>query len=272
MTQSCLPLNTGRSMPMLGLGVFKTASQEEMDKAVSWAFEAGYRMFDTAQMYGNEALLGSTLQHCSYHRKDYFLTSKLEPSNSNDPATALMKSLEDLQTDYLDLFMIHWPGQQKDRLLQIWQQMEALQKKGVIRSLGICNCTTTHLQWILENCEFPPAVHQVEHHPLLNETFLYDWCRNRGIQLQAWAPLMRGNLDHPILMEMAHRYEKSVAQIILRWDIQQGFSVIPKSVHRERIFQNANIFDFQLLQEDMAILNTMHTGQRSGKDPLTYDY
>lgn len=267
-----LPLNEGRTLPLLGLGVFKTTQPQEMDNAVAWALEAGYRLFDTAQMYGNEALLGASLARTGVPREDYFLTSKLEPSNSADPVSAFYRSLEALQTEYLDLFMIHWPGQQKERLLWVWHQLEQLKKQGLIRSLGVCNCTISHLQWILDSCEIPPAVHQVEHHPLLNETALYGWCRSRNIQLQAWAPLLRGNLDHPILPEMARRYGKSPAQIILRWDIQQNFSVIPKSVHRERIFQNADIFSFALLPEDVEILNAMHTGQRSGKDPLTYDY
>lgn len=272
MKNAYVTLNNGHLMPLLGLGVFKTTEQKEMDNAVSWALEAGYRLFDTAQMYGNESLLGNALESAGVCREDYFLTSKLEPSNSSDPAGALKKSLDALKTDYLDMFMIHWPGQQKERLVRVWKQLEQLQAQGLIRALGVCNCTTSHLQWILDNCNVLPAVHQVEHHPLLNETELYSWCRSHGIQLQAWAPLMRGSLDHPVLVEIAERYHKSVAQIILRWDIQQGFSVIPKSVHRERIFQNADIFDFQLEQEDVILLNNMHTGQRSGKDPLSYDY
>lgn len=272
MNNTYVTLNNGHLMPLLGLGVFKTTDQQEMNHAVSWALEAGYRLFDTAQMYGNESLLGNALESSGIRREDCFLTSKLEPSNSGDPAGALSRSLDALKTDYLDMFMIHWPGQQKERLIRVWQQLEHLHRQGLIRSLGVCNCTINHLQWILDNCSITPAVHQVEHHPMLNETELYRWCRSHDIQLQAWAPLMRGSLDHPILLEIAERYHKSVAQIILRWDIQQGFSVIPKSVHRERIFQNAGIFDFRLEQADILLLDKMHTGQRSGKNPLSYDY
>ena len=272
MNTSHVMLNNGYSLPVLGMGVFKINASQEMEHAVSWAFEAGYRLFDTAQMYGNESLLGNALKSTGISRETYFLTSKLEPASSHDPESVFLKTLDDLNTDYLDLFMIHWPGQQKECLIHVWHQLEALQKRGLVRSLGVCNCTIDHLRWILENCENPPSVHQVEHHPLLNEIELYEFCRKRGIQLQAWAPLMRGNLDHPVLQAMAHRYDKSVAQIILRWDIQQGFAVIPKSVHRERIFQNADIFDFALSPEDIALLNSLHSGQHSGKDPYQYDY
>lgn len=259
-------------MPMLGFGVFKINTQPEMTNAVSWALESGYRLFDTARMYGNEELLGHTLSGAGIRREEYFLTSKLHPDDSGDLLGAFHRSLDLLQTDYLDLFMIHWPGQQKERLLRLWHQLESLQRHGYIRSLGVCNCTGTHLGWILENCTVPPAVHQVEHHPFLQETELYDQCRSHDIQLQAWAPLIRGNLDQPVLEEMAFRYEKSAAQLLLRWNIQQGFCVIPKSSHRERIAQNADIFDFQLSASDMAILNKMHIGMRTGKDPFSYDY
>ena len=265
-------LNSGHSLPMLGLGVYKITDQQEMDQAVRWAWEAGYRLFDTAQMYGNEALLGNALARLNAIREDYFVTSKLEPSNSADPASAVRRSLRDLKMDYVDLYLIHWPGQQKERLRRVWRELEALQQEGLIRSLGVSNCTVKHLEWILEDCQIPPAVHQVEHHPLLHEAELYDFCRTHKIQLQAWAPLIRGNLDHPSLLAMAQRYGKSAAQILLRWNIQQQFSVVPKSVHKERILQNADIFDFRLSQEDVGLLNAMHIGHRTGKDPLTYDY
>lgn len=264
--------NNGRSLPMLGLGVYKITEQAQMSSAVQCAWDAGYRLFDTAQMYGNEALLGTALSPFHCFREQYFLTSKLDPSNSSDPAASLHRSLRSLQTDYVDIFMIHWPGQQQKRLLRVWAQLEDLCLQGKIRTLGVCNCTPQHLHWILDNCRIPPAVHQVEHHPLLNETDLYDLCRSRNICLQAWAPLMRGNLDLPVLQELSDRYRKSPAQILLRWNVQQGFSVIPKSVRRDRIFENADIFDFSLSAEDMVLLDSMHTGQRSGKDPFTYDY
>lgn len=272
MNNSALPLNNGMSLPMLGLGVYKITDQNQMNRSVSWAMEAGYRLFDTAQMYGNEALLGNALACSGADRNSYFLTSKLEPANSSDPAAALMKSLEALKTDYLDLFLIHWPGQRQERLVRVWQQLEELHDKGLVRTLGVSNCTQMHLQWILDRCRILPAVHQVEHNPLLHEKDLYQFCREQGIRLQAWAPLMRGSLEYPVFQEMARRYEKSVAQLLLRWNIQQGFAVVPKSCHRERIFQNADIFDFALTQEDLALLNQMHIGRRTGKNPDLYDY
>lgn len=272
MTIPCLDLRDGRSLPMLGLGVYKITGQCLMDHSVSWALEAGYRLFDTAQMYGNEALLGNSLSSCGIDRGSYFLTGKLEPSNSVDPVTAFKKSLDALKTDYLDLFLIHWPGQQQERLIWVWQQLEELHGQGLIRSLGLSNCTEKHLHWIMDACRIAPAVHQVEHSPLLHETDLYSLCREYDIRLQAWAPLMRGNLDNPAIAEIARRYGKTSAQVILRWNIQHGFSAVPKSVHRERIFENASIFDFRLSRDDMAALDGMHIGKRTGKDPYSYDY
>lgn len=267
-----LSLHNGYTLPMLGLGTYKITEQAQMTQAVSWALDAGYRLFDTAQMYGNEALLGNALKASGAERSSYFLTSKLEPCNSCDPAAALKRSLDALKTDYLDLFLIHWPGQQQDRLAWVWQQLEQLHQEGLIRSLGISNCTPKHLQWIQAQCRISPAVHQVEHNPLLHEARLYQLCREQGIQLQAWAPLMRGNLEHPVLSEIARRCGKTPAQICLRWNIQHGFSVVPKSACWDRIFRNADIFDFQLSPEDMALLDAMHIGKRTGKDPYTYDY
>lgn len=267
-------LNNGLQMPVLGLGVYLTKDFSEMQTAVDSALEAGYRSFDTAQMYQNEQLLGAALQNAGIPREELFLTSKLDLGNM-EPQKALdsfQESLEKLQTDYLDLFLIHWPGQKKMRLQEVWRVMEDLYKKNRVRAIGVCNCTPRHLEWILENAEIPPAVNQIERHPLLNHQELFSWCAQKEIRLEAWAPLIRGNFDLPALAPMAKKYGKTPAQVILRWDIQSGYIVIPKSVHRTRIFENADIFDFALEKQDMDTIDGMDTGHTTGWDLDTFDF
>lgn len=267
-------LNNGVKMPLLGLGVYQTTGDAEMRAAVDAALEAGYRCFDTAQMYKNEHVLGKALDAAGAPRDTLFLTSKVDLDNMGYENTlaSFQQSLEKLRTDYLDLFLIHWPGQQQNRLLDTWRAMETLCAQKKVRAIGVCNCQPRHLQWILDACETAPAVNQVERHPLLNERTLIDWCVPRRIALQAWAPLLRGNLDHPEIMRLAHKHGKTPAQVVLRWDIQSGVAVIPKSVRRERIFENAAIFDFDLEPEDMAVLDGMDTGAHTSHDPETFDF
>ncbi|MEY8339240.1 aldo/keto reductase [Lachnospiraceae bacterium 62-35] len=267
-------LNNGIRMPILGLGVYKTLDIEEMKSAVAWALESGYRSFDTAQMYKNEELLGEALHGAGIDRKEIFITSKVDWENMSYKGTkeSLEKSLEKLQTEYLDLFLVHWPGQQKDRLLDTWRGMEELYEEKKIRALGVSNCQPRHLEWILENCRIKPVINQVERHPLLNEKGLKDWCTARNIAMEAWAPLMRGKIDLPEITALADKYGKTPAQIILRWDIQSGYVVIPKSVHQNRIIENAGIFDFILEEEDMELLDGMNQGKRTSFDPETFDF
>lgn len=267
-------LNNGVKMPVLGLGVYKATDAAEMEAAVQWALEAGYRGFDTAQMYKNEELLGQSLKKAGTAREDIFITSKVDLEHmSYKPALeSFEESLKKLQTDYIDLFLIHWPGQQRERLLETWRALEELYRRKKVRALGVCNCEVRHLEWILETCEVKPAVNQVERHPLLNENELGKWCTEKEIVMEAWAPLMRGNMDMPQITDMAEKYGKTPAQIILRWDIQSGYIVIPKSVHKERIYENADIFDFTMSQKDINVLNSMDNGHRTSFDPETFDF
>ena len=262
------------SMPVLGLGVYKTADPHSMSVAVDSALSCGYRSFDTAQMYENERLLGQALAGQGLPRPELFLTTKIAPGHMGYQAAldAARGSLEALQTDYLDLLLIHWPGQQRPRLLETWHALEELRELGLVRAIGVCNAVPRHLQWLLDDGGTPPAVNQVERHPLQIQRELMEWCAPRGIHLEAWAPLIRGNLDLPLLHELSRRYGKTPAQIILRWDIQSGWIVIPKSVHPDRIAENAGLFDFVLTPEDMSRLDALHTGARTSRDPETYDF
>lgn len=267
-------LNNGVEMPVLGLGVYKMLDADEMKSAVNAALEAGYRSFDTAQMYHNESLLGQVLSDTGIARKNIFLTSKVDTGNMGYQKTldSFEESLEKLRTDYLDLFLVHWPGQQKQRLQETWKALEELCDAKKIRAIGVCNCMPKHIDWLCENGGTVPAVNQVERHPLNNEQSLQDWCSLRNIIMEAWAPLIRGNFNIPEITGLAEKYGKTPAQIILRWDIQSGYIVIPKSVHRERIFENAAIFDFEISREDMDILNRLDTGYTTSFNPETYDF
>ena len=269
-----IELNNGIKIPVIGLGVYKTDSQQEMTDAVQWALEAGYRSFDTAQMYKNEEILGNALKALGVKREDIFITSKVDLANMGYDKTlySFNESLEKLQTDYLDMFLVHWPGQQKERLVETYKAMEELYKQGKIKVLGVSNCEPKHIEWILEECEITPAVNQVERHPLLNEKELENWCSKHNIKLEAWSPLIRGNINLPQIVNLAEKYNKTPAQIILRWDIQSGYIVIPKSVNKNRIFENADIFSFELSPEDMEILSNMDCGHRTSFDPNTFDF
>ena len=267
-------LNNGVKMPVLGLGVYKTLEPSEMKTAVNAALEAGYRSFDTAQMYQNEELLGAALETSAIDRSALFLTNKVDLGNMGYQAVldSFEVSLKKLKTDYLDLFLVHWPGQQKLRLQETWCAMEALYAAKKVRAIGVCNCLPRHLEWILEMRGVVPAVNQVERHPLRVGRELQDWCAARGIRMEAWSPLIRGNFNLPAILALAEKYQKTPAQIILRWDIQGGYVVIPKSVHPERIVENAGIFDFSLEPADMAVLDGLDIGHTISRDPRTYDF
>lgn len=269
-----ITLNNGITMPILGLGVYKTLDLSEMQRAVDGAFRAGYTSFDTAQMYENEQLLGEALEKSGVGREKIFLTSKVDLGNMGYQNTkdSFAASLEKLRTDYLDLFLVHWPGQKKERLQETWRAMEELLSAGKIRAIGVCNCTPRHIGWLTENGGTLPAVNQIERHPLFNQNGLAAWCMEQGIRVEAWAPLVRGGFALPGIVLLAEKYRRTPAQIILRWDIQSGCIVIPKSVHEERITENADIFDFELEAEDMRTIDAMETGYTTGWDLESFDY
>lgn len=269
-----LTLNNGTSMPALGLGVYKTLDLTEMQRAVDAALRAGYTSFDTAQMYENEHLLGKALEKSGVARETVFLTSKIDLGNMGyqNAKESFAVSLEKLRTDYLDLLLVHWPGQQKERLQETWRAMEELNRAGRIRAIGVCNCTPRHIGWLTENGGTLPAVNQIERHPLFNQNRLAAWCMEHGIHVEAWAPLVRGGFALPQIVALAEKYKRTPAQIVLRWDIQSGCIVIPKSVHEERIIENAGIFDFELEEEDIRMIDGLETGYTTGWDLESFDY
>lgn len=273
MTEHAIALYNGVRMPLLGLGVYKTISQLEMDLAVSSALESGYRSFDTAQMYKNEPQLGNALAHSGISRESLFLTSKVDNNSQGYYSTlrAFEMSLSRLKTDYLDLFLIHWPGQKKERCLDTWQAMIDLQKRHRVRAIGVCNCLPFHLEW-LEESGTRPAVNQIERNPLNRQDTIATYCREKGIAVEAWAPLIRGNLEHPAIIKIAAKHHKTPAQVVLRWNVQNNIIVIPKSTHKERIAENADIFDFFLTKEEITCLDAMDTGRHTSYNLATFDF
>ncbi len=269
----CATLNNGLKMPWFGLGVFKSKEGEEVEQAVKWALAAGYRSIDTAAIYGNERGVGKAIRESGVPREEIFLTSKVwnEDLRAGTTRRAIQDSLDRLGTDYLDLYLIHWPV--KRRYLEAWQAMEEIYHSGRVKAIGVSNFLRHHLEDLLAHAKLVPAVDQVEFHPYLRQPELMDFCKAHGIQMEAWSPLMQGHVFAvPEIRQLAKKYRKNPAQIVLRWDLQHEVVTIPKSVHRERIAENKQILDFELTGDDMALLDGMNSGKRYGSDPDNFSF
>lgn len=265
---SKVTLNNGAEMPWLGLGVFRSEDGPEVENAVKTALENGYRSIDTAAIYQNEKGIGNAILGSVVAREEIFLTSKVWNSEQGYKTTmaAFEASLEKLQTSYLDLYLIHWPKGQKS--VETWKAMEELYTKGQIRAIGISNFLVHHLEDFLPECNITPAVNQVEFHPELIQPELLEYCKNKGIQMEAWSPIMKGRVNNiPLIKDLAAKYKKTPVQVVLRWDIQKGVVTIPKSVTPERIISNADVFDFELSHEDMEKINQLDQNKRIGFHP-----
>jgi diketogulonate reductase-like aldo/keto reductase len=272
--QSFLTLSDKVRMPQLGLGVYGAKDGEETERAVLWALEAGYRQLDTAAVYGNEQSVGSAIRKSGLPRGDVFITGKIWNSHIRAGQTlpAFYRTLENLGTDYLDLCLLHWPVEGKEAA---WETLAQLYEQGLVRAIGVSNFHVGHLNELIRATGVKPMLDQVESHPLMNNQKLIDACRRAGIAVGVWSPLGGPRvplLEHPALRAMAGEYGRTPAQIVLRWDIQRGVAVIPKSVHRERIVSNAQIFDFALTEEDMARIQALDMDMRVGPDPDNFDF
>ncbi|EAR16529.1 MULTISPECIES: aldo/keto reductase [Robiginitalea] len=271
--QGTFELNNGVQMPYLGLGVYQAEEGGEVERAVQWALEAGYRHIDTARAYGNEAGVGKALRESGVDREEVFVTSKVWNSDQGYESTlkAFDSTMDDLGLDYLDLYLVHWPveGKYKDT----WRALEHLYDTGRVRAIGVSNFLQHHLEDLLADAEVIPAVDQLEFHPYLVQQPLQDYCQAKKIQYEAWSPLMQGEIFKlPEMEAMADSYGKSIAQVVLRWDLQKGVVTIPKSSKKERIRANADLFDFELSEEDVAKLDAMDRGHRFGPDPDNFDF
>jgi diketogulonate reductase-like aldo/keto reductase len=268
MIDTKLKLNDGHLTPQLGLGVWQIRPARTSD-AVLAALEARYRHIDTASAYGNEESVGAAIRMSGLPRECIFVTTKLWNSDHGNPERALDTSLRKLKMDYVDLYLIHFPVRQRR---QSWRALEALQKKGKTRSIGVSNFTIAHLSELLAESETVPAVNQVEFHPYLYQQDLLAFCRAKGIVIEAYSPLTHGErLKDPKLVAIAKKYSspkaKSTAQILIRWALQHGLVVLPKSSNRRRIFENADVFDFEISEDDMRLLDSFHENLRTCWDP-----
>jgi len=260
---STLKLNNGVEMPLLGLGVFQSAEGEETYNAVKWAIEAGYKHIDTATVYENEKSVGKAIRDSGVKREDIFVTTKLWNANmrQGNQYQAFEESLERLGMDYVDLYLIHWPV--KDKYVESWKVLERIYKEGRSKAVGVSNFHTYHLEDIFAASDLVPAVNQVECHPWLTQVELVGYCQKKGIMFEPWSPLGAGQLIvNETLAEIAKKYNKSPAQLILKWGLQRGFVNIPKSVKKERIIENSLIFDFALADEDMAAIFKLNINER----------
>ncbi|WP_223594786.1 aldo/keto reductase [Neobacillus bataviensis] len=275
--QTTTTLNNGVKMPWFGLGVFKVEEGPVLVNAVKSAIKHGYRSIDTAAIYENEAGVGEGIREglaeAGISREDLFVTSKVWNADIGYEETiaAYERSLTKLGLEYLDLYLVHWPVEGKFK--EAWRALETLYKEGRVRAIGVSNFQVHHLEELMSEAEIKPMVNQVEYHPRLTQKEVQAFCREHGIQLEAWSPLMQGGLlDNPVLGEIAGKYGKSPAQVILRWDLQNGVVTIPKSVKEHRIIENSQVFDFELSDEDMQRIDDLNQNHRVGPDPDNFDF
>lgn len=269
-------LNNGKTIPQFGFGVFQI-KPEDTAEATQRAFDAGYRHIDTAQMYGNEREVGEAVAKSGIDRDELFITSKLNNGfhRPDDAKRAFDETLDKLGSDYVDLFLIHWPlpTRYDGDFVSTWQTLEEFYREGRARSIGVSNFTTKHIGRLLAETDVVPAVNQIEVHPYLTQDELRGYCAEHQIAVEAWSPIAQGKvLDDPVLTSIAEKYGKTVAQVVLRWHIERGDIVFPKSTTPERIVENISIFDFELDGDDVETISSVNKDERTGPDPDTFDY
>jgi diketogulonate reductase-like aldo/keto reductase len=267
-----IPLPGGAEIPQLGFGVWQIPPQETVEP-VTRALLAGYRHIDTAAAYGNEAGVGQAVHAAGLERGDVFITTKCfnDDHGHEQAKRALKNSLQQLETDYVDLYLIHWPVPAHDKYVETWQALIELQAEGLTRSIGVCNFNANHLERIIAETGVTPALNQVELHPRFQQAGLRREHEELGIHTEAWSPLGKGRVfDDPTVTAIAQAHGKSPAQVVIRWHLQLGNIVIPKSVTPERIEENFDVFDFHLTAAEMASFDTLEAGERTGPDPETF--
>ncbi len=275
--QDTTTLHNGVKMPWFGLGVFLVEEGPELENAVKTAIKNGYRSIDTAAIYGNEEGVGrgilEGMEEAGISREELFITSKVWNADLGyeSAIAAYETSLSKLGLEYLDLYLIHWPVEGKFK--EAWRALETLYKKGRVRAIGVSNFLIHQLEELMKDAEIKPMVDQMEHHPRLTQQALQAFCMDNGIQFEAWSPLMQGQLlDNADLKEIGDKYGKTIAQVILRWNLQNGVVTIPKSTKEHRIIENASVFDFELTNEDMERINGLNQNLRVGPDPDNFDF
>ncbi|QDT14539.1 aldo/keto reductase [Alienimonas californiensis] len=273
-----LPLNDGRAIPQLGFGTWQV-EQPDAARVVGEALKAGYRHVDTAQMYGNERGVGEAMRRSGLDREAIYLTSKLSNDNHqpDDARRSFEQSLQDLQTDYVDLFLIHWPLPTRygGDFVSTWRVLEEFHREGRARSIGVSNFRPQDLDKLAAHCEVTPAVNQIEAHPYFTNDEVRAASRKRGMLIEAWSPLARGGelIEDPAVTGIAAAVDRTPAQVVLRWHVQRGDVIFPKSSHAERMRENLRLFDFELSDEQMATLTALDQGEpgRVGPNPDTFE-
>jgi 2,5-diketo-D-gluconate reductase A len=272
--QPTVTLNSGAAMPQLGFGVFQVPNEQATD-AVTEAFAAGYRSIDTAAMYRNEEGVGQAIAASGIPRDELFITTKLNNNaHGRDAAlTAFEESRAKLGLEYVDLYLTHWPLPAKDRYVETWRALETLQKDGVVRSIGVSNFQPAHLQRLFDETDVVPALNQVELHPYLTQPVLRAFDAEHGIATEAWSPIAKGGdlLRDRVVTTIAEKYGKTPAQVVIRWHLELGNVVIPKSVTPSRIRENFDVFDFELDEDDVDALSALNRDERTGPNPDTFN-
>lgn len=272
-SQDRYQLADGNQMPKLGLGLYKVTDEKIMDQLLDGAYTSGYRLFDTAQMYKNEEMIGRALRNSQSNREELFITTKIAEENQGYDATlrSLEKSLKDLQLDYVDLLLVHWPLHQ--HFFETWRAFERAKEEGLVRSIGTSNYGQIHLEYLATKANEMPVVNQVEVHPYLTQKSLQIFSKEHQIVTQAWAPLGRGGeLSDAVVQALAEKYHKSPAQMVIRWHLQNQTALIPKSSHLERVQANIDVFDFEITNEDMQALDNLNEFKRISQEPeLVYE-
>ncbi|MDY3207965.1 aldo/keto reductase [Clostridium baratii] len=281
MKENFYVLNNNYKIPSIGFGTFRTPSGEETEQSVLNAIKAGYRHIDCAAAYGNEKSVGDAIRKSGVPREELFITSKLwnDEKGYEKTLAAFNQTLEDLQVDYIDLYLIHWPiaKASKDNWQEAnnesWRAFEELYKQGKIKAIGVSNFLPHHLKPLLESANIKPMVNQIEFHPGMLQEEAVEFCKKHNILVEAWAPFSNGQiLKHPVLQEIADKYQKSVAQLTLRWIIQKGIVPLPKSVTPERIKSNLDVFDFEISEEDVERIDSLTNCGGSGLHPDEVDF
>ncbi|WP_436887797.1 aldo/keto reductase [Mammaliicoccus sciuri] len=277
MTQKIIEFYNGNSIPALGLGTFRVENNDECREAVKHAIISGYRHIDTAQTYHNEEKVGQGikegLEAAGLNREDLFITTKLWMTDHGreNVQSAYEASLKRLGLDYVDLYLIHWPGQDKDLITETWKAMENLYNEGKIKNIGVSNFHVHHLEELLQEASIKPVINQIECHPYLTQKELRAYLEAQKIVAQSWSPLMNGQiLEDEVVKEIANELGKTPAQVIIRWNIDENIVVIPKSVTPSRIEENLNVFDFELSEDQLSRLNALNKDERIGPDPEVF--
>ena len=266
-----LKLNNEIEIPYLGLGTYAIRRRKEVDRAIHTAFDAGYRLIDTAAAYYNEKEIGEAIKSSSVSREEIFITTKLDNFDHGykQALKAFETSLKKLDTDYVDLYLIHWPVRGRN---ESWKAMEELLKQGKCRSIGVSNYMIHHIEDLKKNSSVLPAVNQIEFNPFVFEREVKEYCQNLGVAVEAYTPIARGRkFRHQEIKKLSEKYGKTQAQLMLRWELQHNVIVIPKSSNPGRIKENADIFDFNISDEDMKVLNSLDENLRYSPNPYSYD-